>query len=1095
MSEQSDMKRRAQAPAMVQLWRRVLLVVGLSAIILVSLWLWISWQVTKQAQLQRMRQGVVLIVGHSENFFNSIASHLDGLADDLIKGEALNSADVARALLEKFKAKHPDLVGATMILPDGQILSSTELRTGVKPPNVLANPEWREDFYATLKASGLTVNRTQLSYLVKKWIIPFRYPVRDRGGNVIFVLQTSILLSEQQHLWRRLGLIGGAALGLIREDGYLISRLDDGQEKPPAYQRKALESALYRATREHADAGVYEGSFGDGQHPGVGERRYGAYQRAEHYPLYAFISFPESTFVTLWWRSVRIPLYLILGALAASVWVYWSSTRRFAGRMQAIRERLEGEDVGSDAVPSSGIREIDTLVEALAESQGRLEQSAQNRERLLLSAAKAGTYAVRAGDGTVTDANDTFVAMLGLQRDEVIGRQWSVLMQKSGGGGRRDPVSGTSGMAHRVVRLMRPDGKRAWLSLAEYQEQADGETIRYGLAIEVSERERLLSTVRAQSERFHALWQLATNRGKSDEEKVGLMLTLGMEVLNMEAAMVTEVVGERIVVRHAEGRLSPFSEGQEFKLSDTLCGQVMLTREGLFGANLANSEQLKDHPLVTMMGFCVYASAPIWVADQIYGTLVFVRREPIQGGFRDDDKAFIELLASWFGQTLLQQRQREVLQDMAMTDTLTRLPNRRAAESRFAEEIARARRDGKQFAIAICDLDRFKLINDHYGHDVGDEVLQQVAGIMQDGLREGDWVARWGGEEFIVLLHQSDSEDAFSAMERLRAAVKAQSLRTQQGMLDVTTSIGIGVFRANDEDAARILSEADGCLYEAKNNGRDCVVVSETAKRGTLWKAGMLQHALQENRVVPAFQVMVDLRTEAVVADEALARLVQSDGEIVAAGDFVEAAEGINLIHIVDGVITRKALQRHAAEVSGGTLSHARAHFINLSPQFLARPEMVQKLLEEAQRYCDSCGVKFGAIKPLVFEITERQLVGDLDDLVRDLQPLLDFGFQLALDDFGSGYSSFLYLAKLPVSFLKIEGWMISNMRQNPRVLAMVRSIIMLARNQGITTIAEGIEDAETAEMLRAMGVDWGQGYYFGRPECAPVKSVEMVYS
>jgi EAL domain-containing protein (putative c-di-GMP-specific phosphodiesterase class I) len=303
------------------------------------------------------------------------------------------------------------------------------------------------------------------------------------------------------------------------------------------------------------------------------------------------------------------------------------------------------------------------------------------------------------------------------------------------------------------------------------------------------------------------------------------------------------------------------------------------------------------------------------------------------------------------------------------------------------------------------------------------------------------------------------------------------------------------VFRANDEDAARILSEADGCLYEAKNNGRDCVVVSETAKRGTLWKAGMLQHALQENRVVPAFQVMVDLRTEAVVADEALARLVQSDGEIVAAGDFVEAAEGINLIHIVDGVITRKALQRHAAEVSGGTLSHARAHFINLSPQFLARPEMVQKLLEEAQRYCDSCGVKFGAIKPLVFEITERQLVGDLDDLVRDLQPLLDFGFQLALDDFGSGYSSFLYLAKLPVSFLKIEGWMISNMRQNPRVLAMVRSIIMLARNQGITTIAEGIEDAETAEMLRAMGVDWGQGYYFGRPECAPVKSVEMVYS
>jgi len=1080
---------------MVQLWRRALLVAGVSAIILVSLWLWISWQVTKQAQLQRMRQGVVLIAGHSENFLNSIASHMDGLADDLVKAEALNSPDVARGLLEKFKAKHPDLVGATMILPDGRIFSSTELRAGVKPPNVLDNPEWREDFYATLKASGLTVNRTQVSYLVKKRIIPFRYPVRDQGGNVVFVLQTSILLNEQQHLWRRLGLIGGAALGLMREDGYLISRMEDTQAKSPSYQQRVLESALYKGTRENADAGVYGGSLADGEHAGGGERRYGAYQRAEHYPLYAFISFPESTFVTLWWKSVRIPLYLIFGALAASVWVYWFSTRRFVGRMQAIRERLEGADIGSDAVPSSGIREIDTLVEALAESQDRLAQSAQNRERLLLSAAKAGTYAVRTGDGTVTDANDTFIAMLGLRREEVIGRLWSVLLQKKGAGGRRDAVSGPSGMAHRVVRLMRPDGNRAWLSLAEYEEQSDGETIRYGLAIEVSERERLLSTVRAQSERFHALWQLATNRGKSDQEKVGLMLTLGMEALSMEAAMVTEVVGERIVVRHAEGSLSAFSAGQEFKLSDTLCSQVVRTREGLFGADLPNHAQFKDHPLVAMMGFCVYASAPIWVGDRIYGTLVFVRREPIQGGFRDDDKAFIELLASWFGQTLLQQRQREVLQDMAMTDTLTRLPNRRAAESRFGEEIARARRDGKQFAIAICDLDRFKLINDHYGHDVGDEVLQQVAGIMQDGLREGDWVARWGGEEFIVLLHQSNSEDAFSAMERLRVAVKTQPLSTQQGMLDVTASIGIGVFRASDEDAARILSEADGCLYEAKNNGRDCVIVSETGKRGTLWKAGMLQHALQENRVVPAFQAIVDLRTHAVVADEALARLVQYDGEIVAAGEFVEAAEGINLIHIVDDVITRKALQRHAAEVSGGRLSHARAHFINLSPQFLARREMVQQLLEQARRYCDSCGVKFGALKPLVFEITERQLVGDLDDLVHDLQPLLDFGFRLALDDFGSGYSSFLYLAKLPISFLKIEGWMISNMRQNARVLAMVQSIVMLARNQGITTIAEGIEDAETAEMLRDMGVDWGQGYHFGRPECDPVKSGEIVYS
>ena len=130
----------------------------------------------------------------------------------------------------------------------------------------------------------------------------------------------------------------------------------------------------------------------------------------------------------------------------------------------------------------------------------------------------------------------------------------------------------------------------------------------------------------------------------------------------------------------------------------------------------------------------------------------------------------------------------------------------------------------------------------------------------------------------------------------------------------------------------------------------------------------------------------------------------------------------------------------------------------------------------------------------MVLEITERQLIGNFEDLRKDLEPLLDFGFRLALDDFGSGYSSFLYLASLPVSFLKIEGWMVQNMRTNPKVLGMVKSIIALARDQGITTIAECVEDAATADLLRELGADWGQGWYFGRPECEidPAQVIKM---
>lgn len=139
--------------------------------------------------------------------------------------------------------------------------------------------------------------------------------------------------------------------------------------------------------------------------------------------------------------------------------------------------------------------------------------------------------------------------------------------------------------------------------------------------------------------------------------------------------------------------------------------------------------------------------------------------------------------------------------------------------------------------------------------------------------------------------------------------------------------------------------------------------------------------------------------------------------------------------------------------------------------------------MNNARNHCGVCNLDAQAIKPLVFEITERQLLSDFEHMRRDIQPLLDFGFRLALDDFGSGYSSFLYLAELPISFLKIEGWMIQNMRSNKRVRYMVESMVELARRLEIITIAEFVEDSETAEILREMGVDWGQGYYFGRPE------------
>ncbi|MBZ0104194.1 MAG: bifunctional diguanylate cyclase/phosphodiesterase [Sulfuricella denitrificans] len=597
----------------------------------------------------------------------------------------------------------------------------------------------------------------------------------------------------------------------------------------------------------------------------------------------------------------------------------------------------------------------------------------------------------------------------------------------------------------------------------------------------MTQQSTLLSQARNQSARLQALWQLATNRSKSDEEKAMLMLTLARDALELDTALIGEAKEGHFVIRYLVDNLGLF-QGDEVCPLEALCSAATQGAQSYYFYHMQESEQFQNVEVVRSSGLQVYAGVPIWVGDEIFGTLVFLRRQCLAGHeFSNDDKVFMELLANWFGLMLLRTRQTQALQTQALTDALTGLPNRRAAELRFVEEIARARRDDCGFSIAVADLDRFKLINDNFGHGVGDEVLQHASRTMRAALREGDWIARWGGEEFILFLHHSNGDDAYAAVERVRLALRTRPCKTRSGNVEVTSSFGVGEFQSGDADISRTLSDADGRLYEAKRHGRDCVVASDGREGTTLWRAGMLQRALQEHRVVAAYQVIVDLVTGKPVADEALARMIMSDGSAIPAGEFIEAAEGVNLIHEVDRTIVRQAMARCTSSLENGS-DPGFAHFVNLSPQFLARKELVEQMLEYAVSMCPG-NIEFRGSRPIVLEITERQLLSDFERMRQDLQPLLDFGFRLALDDFGSGYSSFLYLAELPVSFLKIEGWMVQNMRSNERVRHMVESMVSLSRRLGITTIAEFVEDGETAKMLRDMGVDWGQGYYFGKPE------------
>lgn len=581
-------------------------------------------------------------------------------------------------------------------------------------------------------------------------------------------------------------------------------------------------------------------------------------------------------------------------------------------------------------------------------------------------------------------------------------------------------------------------------------------------------------------DRLNALWKLSVQRGLSDSERIRAMLAMAADVLDMDLVVLGEL-GEHYTARYVCDRLDIFPEGSALMVEAAWCHRVHRTREAQHVSDLSLDPDFAGHALIAQHGLRAYSGLPVIAGDDMRWVLTFMSR---RAGVLPDavDVAYMELIADWLGNALHQSAQTDLLQRIALTDPLTGLPNRRAAEERLRKEKARTPRDGQGFALALADLDHFKSINDRYGHAVGDEVLKAMASRFEAGLREGDWVARWGGEEFLFVLHGCTGNEAAGIIERLASQVRAASVQTCVGAISLSFSAGVAAFGTRDTEIESMLENIDRALYRAKADGRDQVRVA--AHTCLPWNGSLLRQALTENRVRQASQVIVDLRNGDVVADEALARIETAAGEIVEAKDFVDMAEGLGLMAEIDRQVIRNVMRQCVTRMNSGGAPDF-AHFVNVSPQFLARRDLVEEMFESALNYCQGCGITLGPVKPIVLELTERQHIVSLDKLRADLQPFIDFGFRLALDDFGSGYSSYLYLAHLPVSFLKIEGWLVAHMREDRKVAGIVESLANFARKEGLRTVAEHVEDAETARMLAGMGVDYGQGWYFGRPQLA----------
>ena len=419
------------------------------------------------------------------------------------------------------------------------------------------------------------------------------------------------------------------------------------------------------------------------------------------------------------------------------------------------------------------------------------------------------------------------------------------------------------------------------------------------------------------------------------------------------------------------------------------------------------------------------------------------------------------------------------IQHLAYHDTLTTLPNRASFDRCLREHLVDGRRNARGFALMLVDLDGFKLINDTLGHEVGDQILRDVATRLRSDLRESDFVARLGGDEFVLLVDDpEDGENGAAALARKLLDAIAEPFHHAGHALHLTASIGIALFPRDGRDGRSLLKHADLAMYRAKEQGRDMFhFFSEelnVRSQRRLALESALRRAIDHDELRLCYQQKFDLATGRMTGVEALLRWEPPGGPAIEPMEFIPVAEETGLIVAIGEWTLRTAAAHHRAWRDAG-LDVPRIA-VNLSARQLADERLPERI---AQLIAESGGTD---AQWLEIEITESVLMRNLGQSSALLRRFKAMGVRIAVDDFGTGYSSLSYLTRLPIDCVKIDRSFIRDVPGNEDATAIVRAIVALAHSLRLTTVAEGVETAEQRDFLRALGCDEMQGFLGGQP-------------
>ena len=449
----------------------------------------------------------------------------------------------------------------------------------------------------------------------------------------------------------------------------------------------------------------------------------------------------------------------------------------------------------------------------------------------------------------------------------------------------------------------------------------------------------------------------------------------------------------------------------------------------------------------------------------------------MMGRFSSDDVGFLQGIANILSAAAERQRANELLSHMALHDSLTDLPNRLLLTERLNIALSYARRHGQQVALLFLDLDRFKHVNDVFGHTLGDEVLREVAKRLSFCVRGEDTVSRQGGDEFIVALPEiRDEQDAAVIANKLLKVITSP-LRIEGIEINLGMSIGIACFPASGDDAGTLLRNADTAMYVAKESGRNRYqFYSPEMNMRSLDRLTLesdLRCAIERDELYLMYQPQFCLNNGNVLGLEALVRWRHPSRGLIVPGQFIPVAEDCGLIIPIGNWVLESACTQHADWVARGLTEEVIA--VNISAHQFRQADFCERISEVL------CAT---GLRPelLELEVTEGVVMQGIEKVLHKLNSLRELGVNLAIDDFGTGYSSLNYLKQFPLHRLKIDQSFVRGLPIDQESGAIVKAIIQMGHSLGLDVLAEGIETTEEQKHLQTLGCDAGQGFLYSRP-------------